>query len=80
MISQYTWPNFRQGPERDGVKVIIDEQGYGDDVKYGKTKIFIRHPQTIFKLEQTRAKLIPGITIFLQKVGQGHNSTFKVIT
>ncbi|KAK8394631.1 hypothetical protein O3P69_005830 [Scylla paramamosain] len=41
------------------------------DVKYGKTKIFVRSPQTLFALEQARAKLIPGIVIFLQKMWRG---------
>ncbi len=67
MISQYTWPNY-QGPDRAGCQVILDEQGYGGDVQFGKTKIFIKTPQTVFGLEEARSKLIPGIVVFLQKV------------
>lgn len=69
MISKYTWPNFR-GSEKDGTMVLIEEQGFSSDVKCGKTKIFIRSPRTIFELEEARAKLIPGITVFLQKVSR----------
>ena len=69
MVSQYTWPNYRGGNDKSGCKVILDEQGYGDDVQYGKTKIFIKSPQTVFGLEESRSKLLPGIVIFLQKVG-----------
>lgn len=43
MISQYTWPNFRAGSDRDGVRVLIEEKGFSNDVKYGHTKIFIRY-------------------------------------
>ena len=68
MISQYTWPNFRQGSDRDGCQTIIQGQGFGDDVQYGNTKIFIRSPQTIFALEDKRSQMIPGIVLFLQKV------------
>lgn len=68
MISQYTWPNFHGGNDQAGTKVILKEQRYENDVQYGKTKIFIRSPQTIFSLEESRSKLIPGIVIFLQKV------------
>lgn len=71
MISQYTWPNFRNGSDKDAVRVLIDEQGVSNDVKYGKTKIFIRTPQTLFLLENMRTKLIPGIVIFLQKIWRG---------
>lgn len=68
MISKYTWPNFRGGSEKDGCRVLIDEQGFADDVKYGTTKIFIQSPQTISQLEYARLELIPGIVVFLQKV------------
>lgn len=52
MISRYTWPNFQGGSDRDGTAVLIREMGFADDVKYGRTKIFIRSPNTLFKLEQ----------------------------
>ncbi|GAB6033416.1 Unconventional myosin-Ia [Chamberlinius hualienensis] len=71
MISQYTWPNFHGGSDKDAVQVLINELHYSDDVKYGKTKIFVRSPKTLFQLEQARSRLIPGIVIFLQKVWRG---------
>nr|XP_045596095.1 unconventional myosin ID-like [Procambarus clarkii] len=71
MISQYTWPNFHGGTDREGTKILVEEQGFTNDVKYGNTKLFIRSPQTLFALEQGRAKLIPGIVIFLQKMWRG---------
>lgn len=52
MISQYTWPNFRGGSDKDGVRTLMDEKGFSNDVKYGHTKIFIRSPQTLFALEK----------------------------
>ena len=67
MISEYTWPNY-EGNDKAGCRVIVDEQGYSQDVQYGKTKLFIKSPQTVFGLEEARSKLIPGIIIFLQKV------------
>lgn len=93
MVSQYTWPNFRGGADRDGVRILIQQQNFEEDVVYGKTKIFVRSPQTLFMLEQVcvcvcvdklsiasthfvfdfqaRARLIPGIVIFLQKLWRG---------
>lgn len=67
MLTQFTWPNYN-GSVVDGVKTVIDELGLSDDVEYGKTKIFIRTPRTIFQLEEERSKLIPALAIFLQKV------------
>lgn len=71
MISQFTWPNFRSGLDRDGIKIIMDERGFSKDVKYGTTKIFIRSPRTIFALESARNELIPGIATLIQKTWRG---------
>ncbi|CAH1988239.1 unnamed protein product [Acanthoscelides obtectus] len=71
MISQFTWPNFRSGSDKDAVKVIMDEKRFADDVKYGRTKIFIRSPKTLFELENARNDLIPGIVTLIQKTWRG---------
>lgn len=71
MISQFTWPNFRAGSDKDGTRVLIEERKFGHDVKYGNTKIFIRSPATLFALETARSELIPGIVILLQKLWRG---------
>ncbi|OAD54424.1 Myosin-IA [Eufriesea mexicana] len=72
MISQYTWPNFRGGSDKDGVCTLMDEKGFSNDVKYGHTKIFVRSPQTLFALEKARSDLIPDIVILLQKQWRGY--------
>lgn len=54
MISEFTWPNFRGGSAKEGTRVLIEEKGFDKDVKYGKTKIFIRSPTTLFALEKVR--------------------------
>nr|XP_018899154.1 PREDICTED: myosin-IA [Bemisia tabaci] len=71
MVSEFTWPNFRGDSDKEGVRVLIDEQGFSNDVKYGKTKIFIKSPSTLFALENMRAELIPGIVTLLQKQWRG---------
>lgn len=71
MTSEYTWPNFRAGSDKDGVKVLINEKGFANDVKFGHTKIFIRSPQTLFTLEAQRNEMIPNIVILLQKQVRG---------
>ena len=52
MISDVTWPNFRAGTSRDGVEYLMRDQGYADDVKYGRSKVFVRSPKTIVQLEE----------------------------
>ncbi|XP_035688494.1 unconventional myosin-Id-like isoform X2 [Branchiostoma floridae] len=71
MISQYTWPNHRMASDMAAVQLLVQERGFKHDVAYGKTKIFIRTPQTLYQLEESRAKLIPGIVLFIQKMWRG---------
>ena len=75
MISKITWPNFR-GTSLEGTQVLIKHMGFQDDVKYGKSKIFIRNPQTLFILEQERDKYIPPIIVYMQKVSGLTNRLF----
>ncbi|XP_014215597.1 myosin-IA [Copidosoma floridanum] len=71
MISEYTWPNYRGGSDQDGVKMMMDEKGFSNDVQYGHTKIFIRSPGTLFALEKARSDMIPGIVVLIQKMARG---------
>ena len=68
MLSTRTWPNYRGGSDRNGTQVIIDECRASQDVQYGKTKVFVRSPQTLFELERRRTEKIPSICITLQRV------------
>ncbi|XP_012257190.2 unconventional myosin ID [Athalia rosae] len=72
MITEFTWPNYRSGNDKDGVRSLMEEKGFADDVMYGHTKIFIRSPRTLFALEKARSELIPGIVILLQKQWRGY--------
>lgn len=51
MISGFTWPNY-QCSDKEATRALIDENQFSNDVKYGKTKLFIRSPQTLFTLEK----------------------------
>ena len=70
MLSQFTWPNFRGGVDKQGVTILLREKNLEHDVAYGNTKLFIRTPRTVYALEEARAQLIPPIAVFLQKVSQ----------
>ncbi|XP_044190564.1 unconventional myosin-Ih isoform X2 [Thunnus albacares] len=46
-----TWPNWK-GTAAEGVRCLIKHLGYkSDEYKMGRTKIFIRHPRTLFATE-----------------------------
>lgn len=68
MISEFTWPNHDLSSDKEAVKKLIEHCGFQDDVAYGKTKIFIRTPRTLFTLEELRAQMLVRIVLFLQKV------------
>merc|ERR1711962_63963 len=70
MICKETWPNPR-GSDRDGTQAILKSQKLDGDVTYGKTKIFIKSPETVFQLEEVRERKLPELIIFLQKMVRG---------
>lgn len=68
MTCEYTWPNHLLGSDRAAVSALLEQHGLQGDVAFGHTKLFIRSPQTLVTLEQSRARLIPIIVLLLQKV------------
>jgi len=70
MLCKDTWPNPR-GSDRDGTQAILKSQNLDGDVTYGKTKIFIKSPETVFHLEEVRERKLPELIIFLQKMVRG---------
>ena len=63
-----TWPTYHKDL-KDGCNLIIREQKFeNDEVKFGNTKIFIKNPRTIFKLEEERSKKLPMVVLQMQRV------------
>uniref|UniRef100_A0A670YNC3 Myosin ID n=1 Tax=Pseudonaja textilis TaxID=8673 RepID=A0A670YNC3_PSETE len=71
IIPEFTWPNHKLPSDKEAVKKLIEHCGFQDDVAYGKTKIFIRTPRTLFTLEEMHAKMLEWVVLFLQKVWRG---------
>uniref|UniRef100_A0A665W2C7 Myosin ID n=1 Tax=Echeneis naucrates TaxID=173247 RepID=A0A665W2C7_ECHNA len=71
MISEFTWPNHDLPSDREAVKKLMQGCGFDHDAAYGKTKVFIRTPRTLFSLEEQRAEMVQRIVLFLQKVWRG---------
>lgn len=68
MISEFTWPNHDLPSDKAAVTRLLQGCGLDHDVAYGKTKVFIRTPRTLFSLEEQRAEMVQRIVLFLQKV------------
>ncbi|XP_038576095.1 unconventional myosin-Ib isoform X4 [Micropterus salmoides] len=71
MLCKRTWPHWR-GPAREGVEVLMaDLQVPADEFSYGRSKIFIRNPRTLFFLEERRRQCLQDLATLIQKIYRG---------
>ncbi|XP_063743488.1 unconventional myosin-Ib isoform X4 [Eleginops maclovinus] len=71
MLCKRTWPHWR-GPAREGVEVLMaDLQVPTEEFSYGRSKIFIRNPRTLFSLEERRRQCLQDLATLIQKIYRG---------
>uniref|UniRef100_A0A8C5MDR4 Unconventional myosin-Ia n=1 Tax=Leptobrachium leishanense TaxID=445787 RepID=A0A8C5MDR4_9ANUR len=71
LVSKQTWPQWK-GDARAGVEVFLSEIKYpANEIAYGRTKIFIRTPSTLFDLEERRKKKLNELAALIQKMFRG---------
>ncbi|XP_026523681.1 unconventional myosin-Ib [Notechis scutatus] len=71
MLCKQTWPQWR-GPARIGVEVLFNElEVPEEEYSLGRSKIFIRNPRTLFKLEDLRKQRLEGLATLIQKIYRG---------
>ncbi|XP_074550316.1 unconventional myosin-Ib isoform X3 [Halichoeres trimaculatus] len=71
MESKRTWPHWK-GPAREGVEVLMaDLQVPTEEYAYGRSKIFIRNPRTLFFLEERRKQCLEDLATLIQKIYRG---------
>ncbi|CAJ1068809.1 unconventional myosin-Ih [Xyrichtys novacula] len=69
-----TWPHWR-GMPADGVEVLVQHLGYfPDEYKMGRTKIFIRHPRTLYATEDAFEKCKHDLATRLQAKYKGYRA------
>ncbi|XP_053181207.1 unconventional myosin-Ih [Scomber japonicus] len=69
-----TWPHWRGGPA-DGVEVLVQHLGYfPNEYKMGRTKIFIRHPRTLYATEDAYEKCKHELATRLQAKYKGYKA------
>ncbi|CAH1179586.1 unnamed protein product [Phaedon cochleariae] len=70
-LSKDTWPNYN-GNAKDGVEALVRSLAYGDkEYQMGKTKIFIRHPKTLFSTEDAFQLKKNEIAAIIQSAWKG---------
>uniref|UniRef100_A0A672R3G1 Myosin IB n=1 Tax=Sinocyclocheilus grahami TaxID=75366 RepID=A0A672R3G1_SINGR len=71
MLCKQTWPHWK-GPARLGVEVLLtDLQVPAEEFAYGRSKIFIRNPRTLFFLEEKRSRCLEDLATLIQKIFRG---------
>ncbi|XP_034549376.1 unconventional myosin-Ib isoform X3 [Notolabrus celidotus] len=71
MLCKRTWPHWK-GPAREGVEVLMpDLQVPTEEYAYGRSKIFIRNPRTLFFLEERRKQCLEDLAALIQKIYRG---------
>ncbi|KAM7017782.1 unconventional myosin-Ih [Tautogolabrus adspersus] len=69
-----TWPHWR-GEPADGVEVLVQHLGYfPNEYKMGRTKIFIRHPRTLYATEDAFEKCKHELATRLQAKYKGYRA------
>uniref|UniRef100_A0AAQ6IVV0 Myosin IHa n=1 Tax=Anabas testudineus TaxID=64144 RepID=A0AAQ6IVV0_ANATE len=67
-----TWPHWR-GVPADGVEVLVQHLGYlPNEYKMGRTKIFIRHPRTLYATEDAYERCKHELATRLQAKYKGY--------
>lgn len=71
MLCKRTWPHWK-GPAREGVEVLMGDLDVPtDEYSYGRSKIFIRNPRTLFFLEEKRRHCLQDLATLIQKIYRG---------
>ncbi|XP_053327815.1 unconventional myosin-Ib isoform X1 [Spea bombifrons] len=71
MLCKQTWPHWK-GPARDGVEVLLNNLKIPkEEYSFGRSKIFIRNPRTLFKLEELRKERLEDLATLIQKIYRG---------
>ncbi|XP_060732372.1 unconventional myosin-Ib isoform X2 [Tachysurus vachellii] len=71
MLCKQTWPHWK-GPARDGVEVLLKNlEVPEEEFAYGRSKIFIRNPRTLFFLEEKRRQCLEKLATLVQKIYRG---------
>ncbi|XP_024083277.1 unconventional myosin-Ia isoform X2 [Cimex lectularius] len=72
MLSLHTWPNW-QGVPVEGVSYLLRDLPIpSGEFSFGRTKIFIRSPRSVFELEEFRRERLEDLAVLMQKTWRGY--------
>jgi myosin-1 len=72
VVCPKVWPSYK-GSNKDAVDVLLKFKGISSaEYRLGQTKLFIRKPNTLFKLEDDREASLPKCQVLIAKVWKGY--------
>lgn len=71
MVSAHTWPKWR-GSSIEGVSILLRSLPIPiAEFTYGRTKLFVRSPRTVYELEDFRRSRLHDLALLIQKCWRG---------
>nr|XP_060641133.1 unconventional myosin-If isoform X1 [Anolis sagrei ordinatus] len=72
ILTPETWPRWR-GDERQGVQHLLRSVNMdADQYQMGRTKVFVKNPESLFLLEEMRERKFDGFARVIQKAWRRH--------
>ncbi|XP_075464142.1 unconventional myosin-Ie-like isoform X1 [Ascaphus truei] len=79
ILTRETWPEWK-GDEKQGVLHLLRAVNMdSDQYQLGKSKVFIKAPESLFLLEETRERKYDGFARVIQKAWRRHTAVRKYI-
>ncbi|XP_053559787.1 unconventional myosin-Ie [Bombina bombina] len=79
ILTRETWPEWK-GDEKKGVLHLLSSVNMdADQYQLGKTKVFIKAPESLFLLEEMRERRYDGFARVIQKAWRKHTAVRKYI-
>ncbi|XP_061699558.1 myosin IEb isoform X1 [Syngnathoides biaculeatus] len=79
ILTKETWPTWR-GDERQGVLHLLNSVNMEEDqFQLGKTKVFVKAPESLFLLEEMRERKYNGYARVIQKAWRKHIAVRKYV-
>ncbi|XP_028280833.1 myosin IEb [Parambassis ranga] len=79
ILTRETWPHWR-GEERQGVMHLLNSVNMDQDqFQLGKSKVFIKAPESLFLLEEMRERKYNGYARVIQKAWRKHIAVRKYV-
>ncbi|XP_077433105.1 myosin IEb isoform X3 [Vanacampus margaritifer] len=79
ILTKETWPTW-QGDERQGVLHLLNSVNMDEDqFQLGKTKVFVKAPESLFLLEEMRERKYNGYARVIQKAWRKHVAVRKYV-